>query len=256
MANSFSIWPTSDDRARLTQCHLTIPKLSLTLVADRENCVSGIWQDPNSLSLHAGRRDEERNSHNEVLSMSRTLFGAELPISIVHLRQGSPLPEWRYPDEIPENIPQGAGLSVVRPTGADSRILGFGEDGSIYQFTLLTEDAWNLLCFVQELASRSPEMSLPGLPARRYDVGTDETSTHTRHVDGDILARALEMGPGFMRRLFEGRLGRDQSRGFLGSADVAHQKMEALLDRAYNRQGRDAVSGLIEYLTALLRPRM
>ncbi|KAI1265782.1 hypothetical protein F5Y18DRAFT_46987 [Xylariaceae sp. FL1019] len=74
----------------------------------------------------------------------------------------------------------------------ESCILGLTIDGSVIQFSLLSEAEWRLLRYIQNLAVEHPGIC-PWCPARlTEDLSLDPSPKTNMHIDGDILARIVE----------------------------------------------------------------
>ncbi|TGJ87425.1 hypothetical protein E0Z10_g1393 [Xylaria hypoxylon] len=142
----------------------------LLLVSDPMCGVYGLWSPG-------------RNLHASGLQL---IFQVNLAVSIRRFIHGYTRPRWT------RDQPRYGHLQ-----GWSNRhnILGLAMDGSLTQFSILHEDAWRLLRYIQNLAMASKEICL--IP-RGYD-STDDLHLDqnligkTRmHVDGDILQRCLE----------------------------------------------------------------
>jgi hypothetical protein len=115
------------------------------------------------------------------------IFRAELTASIRKFVRGHTRPSWAR--DVPRH-----GTFPSRLERQD--ILGLAMNGSLTQFSILHEDVWRLLRYIQNLAMASTEICL--IP--RYDVDIDEldeldpdyVAKTKMHVDGDILHRCLE----------------------------------------------------------------
>ncbi|KAK0643484.1 mono-functional DNA-alkylating methyl methanesulfonate N-term-domain-containing protein [Cercophora newfieldiana] len=148
------------------------PLGSVTLIADRDCGVAGLW-----VPWQTPGRDCE------------VVFEAELPTSIRRFRRGRTRPIWEQSQHAPK---YGRLVSTVD----DAEILGMSLDGSMQHFTLLSIDAWRLLRFLQNIALTNEEL-YPFTheriddysdfnPEPRMDRGLE------MHVDGDMLRRCLE----------------------------------------------------------------
>ncbi|KAJ4300467.1 hypothetical protein N0V88_003142 [Collariella sp. IMI 366227] len=82
------------------------------------------------------------------------------------------------------------------------RSWGASLNGALYQFTLLSVEAWRLLRFIQNLAILGSEKGgvCPFARMQREQIGLDERGPEPRlgggfemHVDGDVLKRCVEM---------------------------------------------------------------
>ncbi|RYC55220.1 hypothetical protein CHU98_g10988 [Xylaria longipes] len=142
----------------------------LILVSDPMCGVYGLWS--------SGRNSDTSNF--------QLIFRAHLTVSIRKFVSGYTRPRWardelRYEDK--------------RAPSDRRDIIGLAIDGSLTQFSILHEDTWRLLRYIQNLTMAS-EGTCP-LPAG-YD-STETTQLDPRslaktkmHVDGDILQQCLE----------------------------------------------------------------
>ncbi|KAI0459571.1 hypothetical protein F5B21DRAFT_249013 [Xylaria acuta] len=145
----------------------------LILVSDPMCGVYGLWS--------SGRNPDASNF--------QLIFRANLTVSIRKFVSGYTRPRWARDKPRYEH----------KQTPSDRRdILGLAIDGSLTQFSILYEDTWRLLRYIQNLTMAS-EGIFPG----EYD-STDNTQLDPNslakakmHVDGDVLQQCLE------RRLLE-----------------------------------------------------
>lgn len=111
-------------------------------------------------------------------------FEAAMPRSITRLRKGNIRPPWQWKGNLPGIL--------------HDDIIGTGTDGSLYAFSVLDEQSWRLLRFVQNMCLHNkhlcPHTSDPTL--RRLHLEPDMTRKTSFHVDGDILLRLLEAQQG------------------------------------------------------------
>ncbi len=224
----------------------------MTLVSDKECCVSGLWQDFNRMIDCPGRRQSSMASNPQDLATTETLFEAELPVSIVNFRSGNILPLWCRRVEASDQTQDGSGFTPAR---TEEAILGFGDDGSIYRFTLLDDAAWKLLYLVQNLLRRSRLFS-PSYGGRlvRLPVEPHKSHPHLRHIDGDLLMGLMEAGSGFLRELLVAKPAEvDFPKYDYESAEARYRVFAALVDRVSNAPG-DSVDRCMAYMTSLLRP--
>ncbi|KAI0165679.1 hypothetical protein GGR57DRAFT_497155 [Xylariaceae sp. FL1272] len=84
----------------------------------------------------------------------------------------------------------------------ESCILGLTIDGSVIQFSLLSEAEWKLLRYIQNLAVCFPDIC-PWRPASlTEDLSLDPSPNTNMHIDGDIIERIVERR-GSLEQLFE-----------------------------------------------------
>ena len=154
---------SSDSIAREGLHHLELPERSIVLTSDRSCRVTGLWQPP-----------EPRIDNS-----ASTVFEAQFPGSIIRFSRVATSPPW-----------------YARSEGQDPRtILGMTIAGSIYQFTILSEEKWRLLRFMQNMAMRHPiicPFTYQGM--HRRHIEPEEGVPRYKHVDGDILLRMIEYG--------------------------------------------------------------
>ncbi|KAI0908189.1 mono-functional DNA-alkylating methyl methanesulfonate N-term-domain-containing protein [Ustulina deusta] len=145
-------------------------KQGLVLTSDPMCGVYGLWPPGRNLSA----------------SSLKLVFQAHLPVSIRKFIHGYTRPRWT------RDRPRYGHL----PSGLDKRsILGLAIDGSLTQFSILDEDAWRLLRYIQNLA-----MTVKGIsdidrgPDSPDDLQLDPNSIAKigMHIDGDILQRFLK----------------------------------------------------------------
>ncbi|KAL2132793.1 hypothetical protein VTI74DRAFT_3387 [Chaetomium olivicolor] len=145
------------------------------LVSDRECGVVGLWvpwQTP----------DRE----------CEIVFEAELPTSIRRFRRGRTRPAWQQKSRSPM-------YGRLPATADDAEILGASLNGAMYQFAMLSVEAWRLLRYIQNLAM-ADERVCPFGRRLLEERGLMERGPEPRlgtgfemHVDGDVLRRCLEM---------------------------------------------------------------
>lgn len=172
------------------------PSGGLTLVADRERGVTGLWvpwQTP----------DRE----------CEVVLEAELPCSIRRFRRGRTRMVWEQRLHAPR-------FGRLAATVDDAEVLGVSLNGALTQFVLLGVEAWRLLRWVQNLAAGCEEVC-PfavglGRPQLLWQQGAVDVEPKLAfggdmHVDGDVLGRCLErralervvVGEGHVARLRE-----------------------------------------------------
>lgn len=178
----------SDDRAKHTiHCIQAVDTSCkglqpITLLSDQYCGLWGMWAPPNGMDRPL-----------------KTIFQGELQASVRRFTRAKARPQWsayRQPRY---------GYIKSSPDAAD--ILGVSIDGSLRHFTILNVDAWRLLKFVQNLASRSPGIcpfstgaSAPELEDEdsqdfmeiEWDPEPSASPPINMQVDGDILQRVLD----------------------------------------------------------------
>lgn len=148
---------------------------TITMLSDPMCGIHGLWAPP----------EDERPL--------KLVFQAELQASVRRFARGYTRALWGSSKNRPR-----FGCIQSGPVGSD--ILGLTIDGSIQHFSLLTEDAWRFLRFIQNLALRSP-MICPHLISLHSNDDDDDESfgiepnldpKSNMQVDGDILQRCVE----------------------------------------------------------------
>lgn len=148
----------------------------LTLLSDVHRRVHGLWIPPQDASR------------------LRTIFSAELPVSVRRFGRCKARQPWETLNGQPQYGRAGTDTDACD-------IIGLAIDGSLQQFTLLSNEAWQLLSFLQQLALQSKKICPFGqhsLLDEDDDVGWNplppqsERHPKRKHVDGDILQRCLD----------------------------------------------------------------
>ncbi len=248
----------SDHIARLSDCHLALPEQSMVFLADKEYCLSGLWQDSGSLMSCSGRRDHTKPMNSRDMARGQTLFEAELPVSIAYLRPGNILPLWRRQyKNVPGVIPivgNGLGQDVDDDDEAMG-VLGFSDDGSIHQFTLLEEAAWQLLSFIQDAALQSAKSPPSGSSRNsRTFVLRRTISPRAKQIDGDLMAQILEHGSQDLREMLKNASMKGGKETEVGSASELESRLSALITQLYGNADGDYMEVVLQYLRALLGP--
>jgi hypothetical protein len=151
---------------------------TLVMVGDSDCTVAGLWYCKKAQSL---------------VSNHKIVFEADLPCSILKFRFGRTRPPW-------DRMSKSSGTMSTYNAG---ELLGMGVDGSITHFTILEEDVWRLLRFLQNLAHRSSNNPLMShIPSQ---VG-NKPDPRTKHVDGEVLR------PYLSHRMLERLLMTDEAR--------------------------------------------
>ncbi|KAI1493499.1 mono-functional DNA-alkylating methyl methanesulfonate N-term-domain-containing protein [Biscogniauxia mediterranea] len=163
---------------------------SITMLSDPMCSVYGLWSP----------------SQNE--RPLKLVFRAELQASIRRFARGRARPPW--------GLIKGPLRYGCVQSGLDgSDILGLSIDGSLQHFSLLSEDAWRLLRYIQNLAMVSPTICSftpsPRSASHFFDPEPKLNPKVNMHVDGDILQRCLDKRaleemtsePQYFRRLRE-----------------------------------------------------
>ncbi|KAI1090177.1 hypothetical protein F5B19DRAFT_335218 [Rostrohypoxylon terebratum] len=177
----------SDDGEQMVQLHtdeicrnslhgieIGTPGLPITLLSDPMCGIHGLWAP----------EEEER-----ALSL---VFQAELQASVRRFARGYTRAAWG-------SIKNRPRYGCVRAGLPGSDIVGLTIDGSLQHFSILNEDAWKLLKFIQNLVTSCTAtypQALPDSSSESTSVGPDmEPSLFPRlntHVDGDVLRTCLD----------------------------------------------------------------
>ncbi|KAI1083620.1 mono-functional DNA-alkylating methyl methanesulfonate N-term-domain-containing protein [Whalleya microplaca] len=143
---------------------------SITMLSDPMCGVHGLWSPS----------EDERPL--------KLVFRAELQASVRRFVRGNTRSPWN----LFKNRPR-YGCIQSGPPGSD--ILGLSIDGSLQSFALLSEDAWRLLRFIQNLAMASRAIYPYTSSSKAGDDDDFEPEVNPKlnmHVDGDILQRCLD----------------------------------------------------------------
>ena len=248
----------SDNEARLTDNHLLLPKLCLTLVSDQECTLSGLWQDRDTLIKCVGREHLAKAVVHRELASGETLFEAQLPANLTRLLHGTILPTWWRQVQVPGIIREEAHHDEARPKHHAFEILGLSADGSIYRLRLLTDAAYDLLRFVEDRAVSSASISSLLVPGD-VDEEIMPRSSHSgiRQIDGDLLSRFVKLGSSHFRQVFEPESESekmDEDKDDLDSPSAAFERLDALVEMLYGTRPEDPVAVAMEYLRATLCP--
>ena len=232
-------WSRSDSTARAGHTHLRVPDSNIMLATDKESTVVGLWQPPD-------RRNRTGAS---------VVFEAELPTIVTRLHFVSVRPRW---------VPRNKELpGVVRFGNASEReldILGSSIDGSFRQLAFLTEKAWRLLRFVQNVAARFKKIC----PVQdRHNAGSHIEPTNGparfKHVDGDILARVVSLGAAELESMLKAEVasksGRKKALDFASSI-ARWERFEVLVEDLFGKGTHDPVGTVTRYMGLLLEPKM
>lgn len=208
------------------------------LLADREGGVAGLW-----VPWQTPEKECE------------VVMEAELPSSIRKFHRGRTRPYWEQGFRIPQ-------YGRIPVTLDDAELLGVSLNGAMYQFTLLSVEAWRLLRFVQNLAGLCPELSSVvdqvgdhggvGWSSPPYDGDASGMNVEPKlaygmdmQVDGDILRRCLE------KRMLERVIGPHFDRFTELLGDVVEEEKKKWLKRKGGNEGYFRVAyDVLEYYFA------
>lgn len=157
-------------RSSLHSIEISTPSTSMTMLSDPMCGIHGLW------------------TPSEFERPLALVFQAELQASVRKFAQGYTRTSWG----LFKNRPRYGCFQSGFP-GSD--ILGLTIDGSLQHFSLLSEDAWRFLRFIQNLALTSTDIC----PHASSDLQIDESSLEPNmnpkinlQVDGNILQRCLD----------------------------------------------------------------
>ncbi|KAI9850197.1 MAG: hypothetical protein M1838_006006 [Thelocarpon superellum] len=224
-----------DSSARAGQSHLVVPGSNVVLATDKESTLVGLW--------HPSYR---RNCHS-----MEVLFEAEMPQTITKLRFTAAQPSWRVVEALP-------GIVRVGRAEAPAEILGSCLDGSMCQVMLLSEPAWRLLRFMQNLCSRSRRLSPFGdVLNSRCHVEPQSSPPRFRHVNGDVLMRVLEAGPSALHDMLNAPNAEQEHGALAPDFDSPHarlQRFAVLVGELLETHPADPVEAAMAYLGKVLQP--
>ncbi|KAI9846584.1 MAG: hypothetical protein M1837_003825 [Sclerophora amabilis] len=227
---------SGDISRRAGQCNLPIPGSQMVLASDKENAVTGHYYSPN-------------NGYSKSLDV---VFEAELPVAVMKLRFGATRPPWWH-----YTRPPGILESAQHPA-KDQIIFGVGIDGTLFQFTILAENGWRLLRFMQNLAARSPPVCPLNNPPTMHEHLEPLSYRPTfMHVDGDILAKLLAVGPEELHRLLDSapvRTSRDMRELDFDSSRARRRRFNRLVADVLGEDLEDPVASALSYVEVLLQP--
>ncbi|KAI1386156.1 uncharacterized protein F4822DRAFT_306907 [Hypoxylon trugodes] len=163
----------SDDTSRNGLHCIVVETVSspLSIVSDPMCGIHGLWTPP------------------ELRRPLSLVFQAELKASIRKFGRGNTKVSWNWQKY------KRARYGYVSGGLPGSDVIGLTIDGSLQHFTLLNEDAWRLLRFIQNLAMAYPKICPHTSPAPFGAEPNPEPSFRPKlgmHVDGDILQRCLD----------------------------------------------------------------
>ncbi|KAI5814269.1 hypothetical protein BZA77DRAFT_250504, partial [Pyronema omphalodes] len=210
----------SDSVARNGFHHIKVLP-NLVLATDKQYGLTGQW--------HFTAPPSDTNA----LRSTKTIFDAELTSSISRIRRGRCRPPWidnqkKIPGVvmIPEGLEPDEYTGI---TGNGDNLIAAGVDGSFFQLTILTKEAVELLRFLQRLFAFE-QNGAKYAPMPRFE----DTDQRGRHVDGDLLAQVVKLGPEWLKAAVEKRetvgrwngIERGELMGFNGMVEKVLGKMD------------------------------
>ncbi|KAL8868998.1 MAG: hypothetical protein Q9174_004602 [Haloplaca sp. 1 TL-2023] len=141
--------------------HFVLPD-SIVLTTDLESRVAGIWQP----------------SQPQLDRTAPLLFEAFLPSSIRSFCRVTPPSQQRA-------------LPGLQSEG----VIGTTDDGAVYQLSVLDENSWRLLAFVQNMAMKDPRLCpYPPYLIHERPLEPSMAKKENMHINGDLLVRLLDKG--------------------------------------------------------------
>ena len=203
--------------------HLNFHSQSMILISDMSCRLASLWQPPQSRIDKSAPTIFEAN-----LSQSVTRFGT--------VRR----PLWHQ----------------KFPTVSTETVIGSSTDGTVYQFSVIDEDSWMLLRFIQNLAMRNRLIcSLQQPNVRERHIEPNKTKKHYMQVDGDILNRLLNRGGKSLlaKMLSEKPDASHQHADFSTTAD-RQARFEELVTAVFGTLGSESLVVVIDWIRVLLLP--
>ncbi|KAA8910551.1 hypothetical protein FN846DRAFT_535521 [Sphaerosporella brunnea] len=154
----------SDEVARNGFHHTNLLK-DLIIATDKNYSVIGLWQPQNNCAFQS----------------LGTVFEAELKSSVSRVRRGFCRPPW---------VPRDRLLPGV--ISDHENIIAAGVDGSFYQLTVINQKALQLLRTIHDVFHGG----LMGMDEILHSAKPDPRKAH---VDGDVLASVVELGPHWLK---------------------------------------------------------
>ncbi|KAL9026565.1 MAG: hypothetical protein Q9196_004787 [Gyalolechia fulgens] len=203
--------------------HLILSEYSMVMTSDRDGRVAGLWQPP-----------EPQLSRTAPLVLEATL-----PSSIRRFCKLA-RPVWQRK------------FAHLEPQA----IIGSTENGGLYQLTVLSEPAWRLLAFIQNMAMREARICpYPHPLIQEKPIEPSTTKKQNMHVDGDILIRLLERGDA---SLLEEMLRKEPNPDFrpsdYASAHDRAERFKELVADFIHDQVDDPIHTTLELIRSLLLP--
>jgi len=129
-------------------------------------------------------------------------------------------------------------------------------DGAVYRLTILREQEWRLLRFLQNLCVRDPVICpFTSARKRRWTSADIEPSTSKpshMHVDGDVLSRLLERGSSHLRQMLAVNEDSNISSPEMVPPKAHMERFTELVNEAFGRS-LDPVQDVMKWLRDLLR---
>ncbi|KAL8938131.1 MAG: hypothetical protein Q9216_004058 [Gyalolechia sp. 2 TL-2023] len=203
--------------------HLTLSEKSMVVTSDVEGRVAGLWQPPEP-------------------QLSRTaplIFEARLPSWIRRFcKLARPVWQRKFPHL------------------ESQAIVGSSEDGGLYQMTVLSEPAWRLLAFVQNMAMREARICpYPHPSIQEKHIEPSTAKKQNMHIDGDVLTRLLERGgASLVEEMLRKEPSRDFSQSDYATAEDRGQRFEELVKDFFQGQVDDSIETTLELIRSLLLP--
>lgn len=238
----------------------------MTLVSDMSCCVTGVWHETDAYKesndgQHIGPSSTRAPGTNTAEVEGQVLFEVELPRDLLRLCLGSIEPRWR-PESNPPGVIRHQNSSGTKEAQAkDEAILAFSDDGSLHQFIVLSNTAWRLLRFIQNLICCSRHLNGTGYEyGQGQSIEPSEGLPHLMHVNGDILAGLIASGPNSLHEVMETQptIRKDEKDcAEMDTSTVRYARLTTLVNELLYDGGestRDPVGDSMAYLRKVLQP--
>ena len=206
--------------------HFVMPD-SLILTTDLESRVAGIWQPP-----------QPRLDRTAPL-----VFEAFLP---------SPI---RSFCKVTRSSQQRA-----LPSLQSEAIIGTSDDGAVYQLTVLDENSWRLLAFVQNMAMRDLRTcQYPPYLVHERPLEPSMAKKENAHIDGDLLVRLLDRGAiSLLEEMLSKSPNPDPELRYADFATPEHRRkrFEELVEAVFPEATTRDPKTLLNWIRALMLPTL
>jgi hypothetical protein len=140
-------------RSTIHMLPVEMPATTITMLSDASGNVVGVW-------TAIGQKEQPLE----------TVFKAVLPVPVRRFVQARCRPPWYEPRE-------SGKFGTVSADTNSADIFGVALDGALYHFTIITQELWELLRFIQShLQDGKAQL---------------EEEEQRRHINGDLIARCL-----------------------------------------------------------------
>lgn len=160
-------------------------------------------------------------------------------------------------------------VSIIRlnaredpPSSSTAVVYGTTMDGAICRISILTEQEWRLLRFLQNLCSKDSTLS-PFLFARKRrwtwaDIEPQAKKPSSMHVDGDILSRLLPRGTTYLEKMLRSDQEGEDDDTVMKPPKTYMKLFGELFDDVFRAEivEGDRVNHLMRWLRGLLQRRL